>query len=128
MRRGSLSGSVSLITIFCVLCLVVFSTLTLSTALREQSFANQYNKSAVNYYEADTKAVQVFNQILNNQAADVDYTVEDDIFRFTIPVSDTQNLEVEVRASMDTKEILSWRTAFGAAWETDEFIEIWDGT
>ena len=38
-RGGTMTGAVSLVMIFCVLCMAVFAVLTLSTAVREQSLA-----------------------------------------------------------------------------------------
>lgn len=128
MKHGTFAGGISLLMTFCVLCLSIFAALAMSTAMREQRFSEQYNKSAVNYYQADAEAVRIFEQILDGEPVDVDYTIDGDIFRFSVPVSDTQSLNVEVRASLDTKEILSWKTAFSAAWETNDYIEIWDGT
>ena len=50
MRRGgSVSGAVSLVMIFCVLCLAVFATLTYVTADRERQLAELTARSAADY-------------------------------------------------------------------------------
>ena len=56
-RSGGVSGAVSLVMIFCVLCLAVFAVLTLSTAVREQGLAELTAQRAREYYEADADAV-----------------------------------------------------------------------
>ena len=56
-RSGGVSGAVSLVMIFCVLCLAVFAVLTLSTAVREQGLAELTAQRAREYYEADAEAV-----------------------------------------------------------------------
>ena len=51
--------------VLAVVCLSIFAALAMSTAMREQRFSEQYNKSAVNYYQADAEAVRIFEQILD---------------------------------------------------------------
>ena len=47
MRRGgSVSGAVSLVMIFCILCLVIFSVLTLATADREYRLSEMTARNA----------------------------------------------------------------------------------
>ena len=58
-RGGGVSGAVSLVMIFCVLCLAVFAVLTLATADREAKLAEMTARSAADYYEADRRAVEI---------------------------------------------------------------------
>ena len=58
-RGGGVSGAVSLVMIFCVLCLAVFAVLTLATADREAKLAEMTARSAADYYEADHRAVEI---------------------------------------------------------------------
>ena len=53
MRRGRVSGAVSLIMIFCVLCLSVFAVLTLSTAVGEKKLTDLTAERAQDWYAAD---------------------------------------------------------------------------
>ena len=57
MRRGgTVSGAVSLIVIFGVLCMAVFAALTFATANRERTFAELDARRAAEFYQADTAA------------------------------------------------------------------------
>ena len=58
-RGGGVSGAVSLVMIFCVLCLAVFAVLTLATADRERNLAQLTAQRAEAYYEADRQATEV---------------------------------------------------------------------
>ena len=58
-RGGTMTGAVSLVMIFCVLCMAVFAVLTLSTAVREQSLAELTAQRAAEYYEADRQATSI---------------------------------------------------------------------
>ena len=54
-------GITSMTVILCVLCLTVFSVLTLSTALSEQKFSEKKALSTQNYYAAEAEAAAIVN-------------------------------------------------------------------
>lgn len=136
-RGGSVSGAVSLVMIFCVLCMAVFSVLTLATAVREQGLTELTARRAAEYYEADRQAVELLSALLTEGPAPdmgVDWSVtrgeEGSLVEFTIPVGEEQGLEVRALLRQDAAgwEILRWRTVYTGDWEANETIEIWDGT
>lgn len=64
MRRGgTVSGAVSLVMIFVVLCLTVFSVLTLSTAVGESKLAQATAQHAADYYAVDAQATAIAAQL-----------------------------------------------------------------
>lgn len=64
MRRGgTVSGAVSLVMIFAVLCLTVFSVLTLSTAVGESKLAQATVQHTADYYAADAQATAIAAQL-----------------------------------------------------------------
>lgn len=64
MRRGgTVSGAVSLVMIFAVLCLTVFSVLTLSTAVGESKLAQATAQHTADYYAADAQATAIAAQL-----------------------------------------------------------------
>ena len=68
MRRGgSVSGAVSLVMIFCVLCLVVFSTLTYVTADRERQLSELTAQRAEAYYAADAEATRIVAALIRGE-------------------------------------------------------------
>ena len=131
MRRGgSVSGAVSLVMIFCVLCLVVFTVLTLSTAVREQQLSDLTAERAQSYYQADAKAVETVAALRRGEISpEVRYTQDDGaaLAEFSIPAGGDLSLEVEVRLTDTQCEILRWQTVYTGSWEIDDTIEVWDG-
>ena len=137
MRRGgSVSGAVSLVMIFCVLCLVVFSTLTYVTADRERQLSELTAQRAEAYYAADAEATRIVAALSRGEEPDTDVEVTQEmnwedtsvVYSFRVPAGGEQELSVRMRLALDgTCDILSWSTAYAGDWETNDSIEIWDG-
>ena len=137
MRRGgSVSGAVSLVMIFCVLCLAVFATLTYATADRERQLAELSAERAAAYYAADAEAARIVAALARGEEPDADAEVTQEmnwaddsvLYSFRVSAGGEQELAVRMRLNLDgTYDILSWSTAFAGDWETEDTIEIWDG-
>lgn len=130
-RGGGISGAVSLVMIFCVLCLAVFAVLTLATADREAKLAEMTARNAADYCEADRRAVEVVAALQRGKSVPEDITVtwSDNVASFTVPISETQSLDAAVRVQDGNPcEILRWRTVYTGEWEPDEYLNVWDGT
>ena len=134
MRRGgSVSGAASLVMIFCVLCLVVFATLTYVTANRERQLAELTAQSAAEYYAADAEATRIVAALARGERPDADYDFTDvypdsPFVAFRIPAGGEQELYVRVRLYPDgSYDILRWDTVFAGEWETNDTIDISDG-
>ena len=54
-------GSASIIMIFAILCLTVFSALSLVTSVSEKKTAQRFADETAAYYEADSEAVKIKN-------------------------------------------------------------------
>jgi len=67
MKKRKLSftsvGGSSILTIFAVLCFLVFALLSLSTAKANYNLSEKSVKAVSNYYAADTKAEEIYSQI-----------------------------------------------------------------
>ena len=132
-RGGGVSGAVSLVMIFCVLCLAVFSVLTLATADRERNLAELTAQSA-----ADCQAVRIIAALQEGDTAPANVEIAHRISEyptgpveeaeFTVPINDDLVLDVAVRLRGETCEILRWQTLYTGEWEIDESMDIWDGT
>ena len=127
-RGGGVSGAVSLVMIFCVLCLAVFSVLTLAAADREAKLCEMTAGHAADYYRADYDATVIVAQLRSGAAPDVEINWEGDTASFRLPVGDSLGLDVAVSVRGGTCEILRWQTVYTASWEMDDFLELWDGT
>ncbi len=135
MRRGGgLSGAVSLVMIFCVLCVSVFAVLTLATAMNEKRLSDLAAQRAAEYYEADCRAAEIVSELAAGRepAEDVDISLtgseEGQIVEFSLPAGGERVLMV--RAALDGEggcRVLCWKTGYAGGWETDDTIEIWDG-
>lgn len=131
-KSGGVSGAVSLVMIFCVMCLAVFSVLTLATADRESKLSEMTARSAAEYYQADYNATAVVAALQNGSPLpadlDIDIARDGDTVSFLLPVNDSQGLDVAVALRGSECEILRWQTVYTGDWAPDEFLELWDGT
>ena len=138
MRRGgSVSGAVSLVMIFCVLCLAVFATLTYATADRERQLSELTEQRAAEYYAADAEATRIVAALSRGEAPDADIEITETLdlwddgsrmIEFRVPAGGEQELCVCVRLHPDgTYDILRWETGYAGEWETNDTIDIWDG-
>ena len=136
-RGGGVSGAVSLVMIFCVLCLAVFAVLTLATADRERNRAQLTAQSAEAYYEADRQATEVLAAMQMDGPIPADVAVNrvtsaapegsEETVSFTIPIGEEQGLEVEALLRGGDVEVLRWQTAYTGGWETDDTLDLWSG-
>lgn len=128
-RSGGVSGAVSLVMIFCVMCLAVFSVLTLATADRESKLSEMDAGRAKEYYQADYDATVIAAALRNGSSlpADVDVAWDGDTASFCLPVGDSLELDVAVSVRGGMCEILRWQTVYTGGWEPDVYLELWDG-
>ena len=131
-KSGGVSGAVSLVMIFCVMCLAVFSVLTLASADRESKLSEMTAQSAADYYRADYDATVIVAALQNGSPLpsdlDVDIAWDGDTASFLLPVGDSQGLDVAVSIHGGACEILRWQMVYTGDWEPDDFLVLWDGT
>ena len=126
-RSGGVSGAVSLVMIFCTMCLVIFSVLTLVTAERESRLSEMTERNAKEYYQADFDATVIVAALRNGTNPDAEIYWDGDTAAFLLPIGDSLGLDVAVSARNGTYEILRWQTVYTGSWEPDEFLNVWDG-
>ena len=131
-RSGSVSGAVSLVMIFCILCLVIFSVLTLATADRESRLSEMTARNTEEYYQADRDATVIAAALRNGSPIpadiDVEITWEGDTASFLLPIGDSLALDVALTVRGGAYEILRWQTVYTGSWEPDEFLNLWNGS
>lgn len=131
-------GGSSLLTVFAVLCLTVFALLSLSTVRADLRLAQHSRQAVQDYYAADARAQEILARLRTGEAlpegvsvetVSVDYPDHDEeIHSYAIPISDTQELQVEVRIdTSDDYEVLRWQVVNTGEWNSDGGLEIWDG-
>ena len=102
-------GGSSLLMIFAILCLTVFTLLTLSTVNAGRRLSNISADAVSAYYSADLEAEQIFAQLRLGELPD-SVEAEDSVYRYTCAISDTQFLAVELHFENDEWNILRWQT------------------
>lgn len=131
-------GGISLLVVFAVLCLTVFALLALTTVQADKRLADASAKAVGDYYAADCTAQEILARIRGGEMPEgveiLDRFGGHYTARYTVPISDTQELQVEVDlmeawAGYDYRyQVIRWQAGPVGQWESDNFIEIWDGT
>lgn len=137
-------GGTSLLVVFAVLCLTVFALLSLTTVQADVRLADASAKAVEDYYAADCRAQTVLAYLRAGQAVpetiseDLTITTKlteyadrsgDRVNAYAIPISDTRELQVEVRMEADGGyTILRWQAVPTGEWAGNEALDLWDGT
>ncbi len=136
-RRKSLGvGSVSLILIFCVLCLTIFSLLTLSFARSESALTQKLADSVQNYYAADMKATQALaelEQALSSgeqpaiaSGLEMNYSQTDQglLVSFLSHIDRQRSIAITAVYIGGSFDILRWQETENAYWSPDNTIPV----
>ncbi|MBQ7796631.1 MAG: hypothetical protein IJ374_08755 [Lachnospiraceae bacterium] len=118
-------GGSSLLVIFAVLCLTVFALLSLSTVLADQRLGSASVEAVSSYYEADTRAEEIFARLRNGEMPE-GVVKEADVYRYACPISDTQTLHVELKCDGDSWMVLRWQAVAETTMEDSE-LSVWGG-
>ena len=131
-------GGASLLVIFAVLALTIFALLSLSTVRADGRLSEASAQAVLDYYAADCKAQAYLAWLRTGQGApDVEVTNEsvtimdyvdhsETIYSYTLPISDTQELQVKVRVDGAEYKILRWQAVPIGEWEMDDGMDLWD--
>lgn len=129
-------GGSSLLVIFAVLCLTIFALLGLATVQANARLSDASAKAVEDYYAADCRAGEILARLRNGDGAPSDVEVRatlDDapdgqaVFAYTVPISDTQELRVEVALAGSDYRVLRWQAVPVGEWNPDDTLPIWDG-
>lgn len=126
-------GGVSLLVVFAVLCLTVFALLSLATVQADARLADASVQAVSDYYAADTDAQRILARLRSGEIPpEVTAHTEDSRrtgtrYTYSCPISDSQELQVEVLLEGKDYTILSWRAVTVSEWEFDDSLDLWDG-
>ena len=131
-------GGSSLLVVFAVLALTVFALLSLSTVRADVRLGDATEKMVSSYYAADVKAQEILAKLRTGAPLpeDVEFetTISDypdhseTIFSYAVPISDTQELQVEVLVKPDgSYQVRRWQAAAVGDWTFDDSLDLWDG-
>lgn len=144
-KSGIGVGSASIVLIFAVLCLTVFTLITYIVAGNHKALVDAEAELVTGYYEADSQAARILDLLLDTGTAhaataaagtyegtEVKTVFNDDLGAETLyyhcPVNDRKALYVNVLIEAGAYEILSWQMVDLNDWEADGAINIWDGS
>lgn len=122
-----LIGGSSLFVIFAVLCLTVFALLSLSTVQADQRLQRASETSVTGYYAADRAAEENLARLRAGQVPAGVTDRGEGHYAYTCPISDRQQLEVEVLVTEGAYQVLRWQVVSTLNWQADENIEVWNG-
>ena len=127
-------GGVSLLVAFAVLCLTVFALLSLTTVQADARLAEASARAVEEYYAADCAAQEILARLRNGETPveaeshSYDSWHRGTRYTYAVPISDSQELQVEVLLDGEDYEILRWQAQYTGEWETVEGLDLWDGT
>lgn len=134
---GMQVGSASLVMVFAVLCLTIFAVLSVVTARGEWNLAEKSANAVTAYYEADCRAVEIFDEIAASYdgtftlpqdcSAQVETVDGVDYLTYAVAIDDGQELWVEVYYEENALKIAHWMVQESGTWIADESINVWGG-
>jgi len=139
MNKGGIGiGSASIVLVFAVLCLSVFSLIAFVVAGNEKALVDSEAELVVKYYETDKLAEQIAADIQN---ADIipetirdieiktqwDHEMEADVVYYLCPISEKKSLYVRLAVYIDSYDIMAWRMVDTDEWEYDDSLNVWQG-
>ena len=119
-------GGSSLLVIFAVLCLTVFALLSLSTVQADGRLGDAAAAAVSDYYRADCQAEAVLSQLRQGRVPE-GVALRDSVYSYTCPISDTQELAVEVYLEGADYTVLRWQAVPVSQWQPDDSLELWSG-
>lgn len=115
MKKKSIGvgiGTCSLMMIFTVLCLTIFAVLSLLQANSAYAQSVNYADSVINYYDADSKAMQIkalieAGSIDETMIAEHDIRFSEDTISYRVKITENAYLDIELD---ENYEINKWRS------------------
>ena len=121
------TGGISLLTVFAVLALTVFALLSLSTVRADERLSLASAQAVRDYYAADNGAQEILARLRAGEVP-LDVTIDGGIYSYAVPISENQELQVELRVEGSSYTVLKWQAVSLGDWEEVEGeLDLWDG-
>ena len=136
-------GSVSLLVIFLVLCMSIFSVLSLTTAKTELRLAEKSAQAVAGYYRADLACMETMERLqeaLDQGAATTELIRQAEALggsarlvngalriEYAQQIMPGQELQAVFATQNGKVSILSWRAIDVGPWEPDFTLNLWGG-
>jgi len=137
MNKGGIGvGSASIVLVFAVLCLTVFSLITFVVAENDKGLVDANKQLMTGYYSADSLAERVFAELIESGSApdsvlgvnistDFDSNSGVEYLYYSCPISEDKAINVKLAVNGDSYDILSWRMGDTGDWEADNSMNVW---
>ena len=126
IHAPTLFGACSLLVIFCILCLAVFSVLALSTAGSGQRLSEASAQKVMQYNLAEAEANRVV-ALLRSGVLPEGVTQKEGVYTFSVQANEAVELFVEISISQaDNYRVHRWQFVRTAPWEADDDIQVLD--
>lgn len=119
-------GGNSILTIFAVLCFIIFALLSLSTSKADSMLAQKSTDAVKKYYEADTRAEKILAKIRQGNVPD-GVVKKGNNYSYTCPLDDTQQISVQIEKRGSEYIVKKWKKEYNGKWKADESIKVWEG-
>jgi len=139
MNKGGIGvGSASIVLIFAVLCLTIFSLITFVVSGNDRALTDAKVRLVTGYYSADTLAERILLDMLDADTVPDelygipiytgwDESLDTEVTYFLCPISDIKTLYVSLVIREDSFDILSWRMYSLDEWTFDNSLNVWAG-
>lgn len=115
-------------TIFAVLCFIVFALLSLSTAKADRTLADKTITATQNYYKADTKAEEILGKLRSGEVPEGVTKSGYNEYTYSCKIDDKQELQVKVEIQDENYFIKQWKKTYVGEWKPDDTMEVFEGT
>ena len=138
-KSGIGLGSASVLLVFVVLCLAIFTVISFITARNDKVLALIEAEMVINYYHADMQAELILAKLLRygldiSEVGDVEVIWEwnmelmAETAEFAYPINEDRELYVRIAFHGDSFDILNWQTRDTVPWELElYFPALWAG-
>ena len=113
-----------LIVILAVLCLTVFSMLSLSTQQSNGALSDEAALSVINYYKADSEAEEILSRLRNGEMVD-GVKEENGLFYYSCNIDKRQKIDVIVRIYDKNYDIIKWQAVSTALWQANDELNVY---
>ena len=137
-KGGTGVGSASIVLIFAVLCLTIFTIITYMVSNNEKALIDAKAELITGYYKADAQAEQILQDLLEADTTpaklhgvDINTKFNENLgvetTYFYCSISDIKSLYVNLVIRDDSFDILSWRMYDMDEWVFDDTMNVWSG-
>lgn len=109
-------GTALLLVVLTAICLLVFSALSLSSALRDYEYSQKIAAKTNAYYEANSAAYQELKVLVDSGKLGQ--------HSYEIAINDSRKLSVDVQIYEDSYEIIKWKEVSSDTWENDNKVPV----